>query len=344
MSTDLHHVLQRISAVVLNGPQVVPNSLWLLAQASKGADFALACEVPGPVELSQALRTRLRHVDVLPPLLPADPEVPFGAESLVVFYADSTERERGPDREVRLRNRQRDNDRLVTGALFPARRSLPATVALEDAQRALPPDSVLVSIFLGAYPGAGEADGYRISVSTLVLAADDVLSHQYVLDEPEHGTLLMLPDDAPGPAFSCHPIAHFVEPVRRAVLAEPFSRPVTPEAQQLLDAVGEQGLPSLGRLLPKWRAAGKTHICVWPHGPLHFLPFALVAVDGKPLAEDWTVTQISNASFLHRQPSPGVVGDRRLVVVDAAASAGFGLPRIDLSSQVDQIAEHYNAV
>ena len=33
------------------------------------------------------------------------------------------------------------------------------------------------------------------------------------------------------------------------------------------------------------REQGKDHLCIVPHGPLHFLPYHLLELEGKPLAD-----------------------------------------------------------
>ena len=338
----LHQLLQRVSAVLLSGPQVDVQSLWLLAQAGKGMDLTLACESAGPIEMGTGLRRRLDTTRRSLPLLPPDPEVPFGAEASVLYYADSGEDEQGSDPETGWRNNQRENDRRISATLARARGPLHELIDVDSAMRALPSDSVLISMFLGTFRAAEHNDGrLRMSVSTLAMTNEAVMHHQYVVEDPEVGVFVASKDE-PGPTYTVHPLAHIVEPLRRELLADPFSRPVTREAQRLLDYAVESGLPALTKWLPEWRAAGKTHLCVWPHGPLHFLPFALIGVDGRPLAQDWTVTQTVSANVLRERRSHVDASARgNLVILGAADTAGGELPNVDLNCQIGRLAKLY---
>ena len=43
---------------------------------------------------------------------------------------------------------------------------------------------------------------------------------------------------------------------------------------------------------------GKTHLCIVPHGAMHYLPFHLLLVDGKPLGDTWNVSYLPNTRLL----------------------------------------------
>jgi len=45
-------------------------------------------------------------------------------------------------------------------------------------------------------------------------------------------------------------------------------------------------------VLVKLKDEGKDHLCVIPHGPLHYYPFHLLGEPGSPLANDWIVTYL----------------------------------------------------
>ncbi len=50
--------------------------------------------------------------------------------------------------------------------------------------------------------------------------------------------------------------------------------------------------------LAKFQAAGKDHLCISPHGPLHYYPFHLLSPGGVPLAGEWKVTYIPSMAML----------------------------------------------
>jgi hypothetical protein len=69
-------------------------------------------------------------------------------------------------------------------------------------------------------------------------------------------------------------------------------------AAGLLDTGLAGYLGNLPSYLAKQRAAGKNHLCIVPHGPLHFLPFHAIRENGKPLAETWAITYLPNLGLL----------------------------------------------
>jgi CHAT domain-containing protein len=62
--------------------------------------------------------------------------------------------------------------------------------------------------------------------------------------------------------------------------------------------------------LRAYREAGKSHLCVVPYGPYHFVPLGLLAGEGPPLADEWAVTVLPNLSLLDdRRPSSKHLAD-----------------------------------
>ncbi len=74
--------------------------------------------------------------------------------------------------------------------------------------------------------------------------------------------------------------------------------PLSEAAASLLDTGLAGYLGNLPAYLAKQRAAGKNHLCIVPHGPLHFLPFHAIRENGKPLAETWAITYLPNLGLL----------------------------------------------
>jgi CHAT domain-containing protein len=50
--------------------------------------------------------------------------------------------------------------------------------------------------------------------------------------------------------------------------------------------------------LAEFKAAGRDHLCIVPHGPFHFFPFHLLGPPGHPLAEDFAVTYLPQLHLL----------------------------------------------
>nr|WP_239112040.1 CHAT domain-containing protein [Streptomyces anulatus] len=120
-----------------------------------------------------------------------------------------------------------------------------------------------------------------------------------------------------------HPVADLVEAVRTEVERDPLFGDVTPEGRRLLTG-HELPLPGADRWAA-WKARGKDRLLLWPHGALHYLPVALCAADGRPIADDWTVTTIVGLEAL--LPVDGPARPRRTAVL-ASAHGGvpYGLP------------------
>ncbi|MBT1098781.1 CHAT domain-containing protein [Streptomyces sp. Tu10] len=120
-----------------------------------------------------------------------------------------------------------------------------------------------------------------------------------------------------------HPVADLVDAVRTEVERDPLFGDVTPEGRRLLTG-HELPLPAAD-LWAAWKARGKDRLLLWPHGALHYLPVALCTADGRPIADDWTVTTIVGLEAL--LPVDGPVRPRRTAVL-ASANGGvpYGLP------------------
>jgi CHAT domain-containing protein len=117
-----------------------------------------------------------------------------------------------------------------------------------------------------------------------------------------------------------------VAELREEVNADPLGHPVTLRAQDLLEKnYADFGGPP-AETLARWRAAGKRHLCFWPHGPLHFVPFHLLRVNGRPLADDWIVTTVSSSAQLRPREAPADERRRTLIVGSPYGGVTFGLP------------------
>ncbi|ARQ69897.1 CHAT domain-containing protein [Streptomyces marincola] len=116
-----------------------------------------------------------------------------------------------------------------------------------------------------------------------------------------------------------HPVADLVEAIRTETERDPLFADVTPEGSRLL-AAGELPIGGSDRWA-HWRAQGKDRILAWPHGALHYLPLPVCRVEGRLIADDWTVTVIAGLEAL--APAEAPVRPRRTAVL---ASAVGGVP------------------
>jgi CHAT domain-containing protein len=95
----------------------------------------------------------------------------------------------------------------------------------------------------------------------------------------------------------CHPLGLSVSALREAVAGNSLSMIETlkNDAHTLFGPIREK--------LARWREQGKDHLCVVPHGPLHYYPFHLLGEEEAPLAADWAVTYLPNLCMLRATPA-----------------------------------------
>ncbi|GGR50879.1 hypothetical protein GCM10010497_62870 [Streptomyces cinereoruber] len=286
------------------GPTIDPPVMSGIHQGAKGMEFTLSAGRPGALEFSRRLRgmldrTRRAEADLPEPL--PDFDLPGGAETAMLYYLGSGEAEQETDPEAEVRNLQRAADRWISTELRAARGpTWFPLMRLDEIQALLPADTVLLSLFLGQVRHLSSPDPVP-AVQGLAVTREDV-SHRTVVLPGLAGTLFRVSKG--GHTLHVSPAAIQVAEVRREITADPLHRDVTRTAARLLAEDSSSYLAGFTASLPSWRALGKTHLCVWPHGPLHYLPFHLLSAKGRPLDDDWTVTQLPGlSSLLHPAPA-----------------------------------------
>lgn len=91
---------------------------------------------------------------------------------------------------------------------------------------------------------------------------------------------------------------------REIVIDPPTGRPITDKGQEFLgDFGGARVGPIFQQTLSDLRRTGCDHLCIVPHGALHFFPLHLVSFGDRLLADDWTVTYLPAIRLLFRQKS-----------------------------------------
>ncbi|MBA0053353.1 CHAT domain-containing protein [Streptomyces sp. AJS327] len=333
---DLYQqLIAKVSGAVLH-----PALTLTIHQAAKGIDLTLIAGRPGPLAPSATLTRLLARVRANESRLPgplSEPELPSPEEAML-FYVGAGESEPGNDAETEHRNKQRAADRLITRELLATARADRMPMMFPDELRALlTEDTVLLSLYLGHAHRDGTGDPV-VSLSGLAVTRDDVEHHTVLLPNFDGGLVRFT---HAGHSLSAHPVAFHVAGLRRAVVADPLHRPVSRAAQRWLREDSAPYLAGFTASLDGWRAQGKRHLCVWPHGPSHYLPYHLLEVDGRPLAESWTVTQVPSLGLLrprapaaHRPPGRGLV-----VFASAAGAAQHGLLAQDvLETHATQVA------
>ena len=82
---------------------------------------------------------------------------------------------------------------------------------------------------------------------------------------------------------------------------------LTANAQGILTRLYEALVAPVGELLAPYR-----HLIIVPHGPLHYLPFHALYTEGQYLLEEFEISYLPSASYLHYCQDSGI-GDRKLI-------------------------------
>ncbi|WP_327316655.1 CHAT domain-containing protein [Streptomyces sp. NBC_01235] len=338
----LRDLYQRL-IVKLSGPAISYGLMMAIHQAAKGIDFTVITGRPGPFTPSARLSRLLARIKADESRLSgplSEPELP-GPDEAMLFYVGTGESEPGGDAETEHRNMQRAADRWISQELLASGRMdrmdrMPMMFP-DELQALLTEDTVLLSLYLGHTQRDG-TEAPVTSLSGMAVTRDDMEHHTVLLPNFEAGLIRFM---RAGHTLSAHPVVFHVAALRQAVVADPLHRPVSRDAQGQLRDDSVPYLAAFTASLDGWRAQGKRHLCIWPNGPLHYLPYHLLEVNGRPLAEDWTVTQVPSLGFLRTQ-APGLhrpSGRGLVAFASAAGGARHGLLAQDaLETHAVQVA------
>jgi hypothetical protein len=312
-----------------SGGAVKAELLGLILNVAKGLRFAAALLRPRPYdwrddERAVTMLERVREAEAaLPPAPPAEqPGAVLEGVSLLAAYLQPGERLPGHDAREVVENLQQAYDEYLGRRLLADVEDSAALFPTIDQVREAIDDRTVVLTYLLAPAPAGES-----GVLVLAFTRDDVTGAMGRAELPS-GVVQM---SAGGRKIVVPLLGVTMETLYESIEAEPESGPVSGEAGQLLASEHDSYIErAVGRFLAEQRARGRDHLCVVPHGPLHFLPFHLLGAPGHPLADDWIVTYLPNLRLLTRHAT---VATRRPADV-AAIGIGFagthppGLPPI----------------
>ena len=332
ISWRLRDLYQILPLMLISPAGVSHDVMFALHQAAKGVDFTIARGKAGPLALSADLTQMLERVHSAEARLPntvAEPDV-IRDDLAMLSYIGTDEAEPEADADTEQRNYQRAADRWISRELLAARQPdhIDLMPAAEKLQALLPPETVLISLYLGEHQtGTGVRPPCLYG---LAVTRETTEHHTLLLGTDRAGIYKLTRGDH---VIVVHPVALDLTSLRGAIVADPFRRVVSREAvPRLADDPGSPNpyLAGFTQNLAGWREQGKTHLVIWPHGPLHYLPFHLLSAAGQPLGHDWTVTQVPSLGFL-RGRGPGHPPGQGLVVFGAATGGSrFGLHRADI--------------
>lgn len=156
----------------------------------------------------------------------------------------------------------------------------------KDVRQLIDDRTVLVTFFLGH-----DLEGY-VSISLIMITSEDVRFAQIKLQDTIELRIKISSE-------ILHPIAFFVERVRNEILKNPENDQVASAAAlDILEANTDMFFGGFTQLLDQFRTEGKDHLCIVPHGPLHFFPFHLLGDRSRPLGAEWIITYLPNLYLL----------------------------------------------
>ncbi|MEO6446194.1 MAG: CHAT domain-containing protein, partial [Gemmatimonadaceae bacterium] len=261
--------------------EVLPVAL----QAAKGASLVAArsAHAIGKVLAQRSVRTALSNWRDASSEGVESELLDFDAESLLVANADSLQ-EPGSSAEEQRLNLGRTLDRILIAELA---KGAPADspTALDTAVLCglLPPGSVLLSMH--TYVTEKSCVGYVTMLAT----------QEGVVVRSIHGQLPYM--EMQIDHVSSDDLAGVVSALRRGLIAGgEVGHDLERAFEYAFGAVEDEQLALHRR--------GYRHLCVNPHGALHFCPLPLLGRAGRPLADDWIVTHLPAIGLLARDHAP----------------------------------------
>jgi hypothetical protein len=337
---EIHKIYQHV-AFLLSGRYIEATGTLALHTAAKGANFDSTITDFRNMRLPDSVQSLLENVQASESEL-SDPlaefELPNGAESAALFFAGSHELEEGEDPHTRLRNLQRQADHAITHEMLAGIPALPASaLTVEDLQRTLPTETVLLSLFVG--------EGYHSplqqiipTVSGIAITRERIESRTSMVSNIDGGRIEFRRGSH---MLIASPIAAGVDMLLRAISDDPLHRNLTLSARNHLTMEGRTLCGGFLGSMDRWYSEGKRHLLIWPHGPLHFAPFHLFMRDNWTVADDWTVTQIAACSSLRIGTKDSEARKGRGFLAFASAQGGLehGFPEEEpLEDHAEEIA------
>jgi CHAT domain-containing protein len=299
-ATELLRRLCRNMTAALARRSFGPDEAFFLWQIAKGLRLAGALQVASRYDwrADEEGVALLRQIEQLEATLPPDawmdtlPEAGSHLDEnfLVTAYVRPSAPHGGGSPEERLVNLQHRYDAHVNSRLLgSASADDPLFLTTAEVQATLGERTVILYFYEGA-----TADG-NAALFSLLLTDREVKVGAVASGFPS-GTIVM--SDG-GRRVELSPTAINVQSVRAEILVDPADgEAVAGEAADSLRRMVESLLGRLAEPLEELRLAGKDHLCIVPHGALHYLPFHLLGELGSPFAERWIVTYLPNLHLL----------------------------------------------
>ena len=297
---------------------------FLLSAILKGVLLGAAWEAGGDLQWIDSLESR----DLLQAIAKSRAVAPGGGilkniggltmDDLLTVFAEDTELAAGAGPDSTLHNLEVRYDQELRRHMSERRpQQVEWRPAPAEIQNALGPETVLIDYYSGNLPN-GNA-GLYVHIVTHESAGKGIVDFGIPGMQVELGTGNFLADI----------LALSVSALRTAIQQTPEKGDVSAEGQKSLDtcAYVKSGIE---KILSKFREDGKWHLCIVPHGPLHFLPFHLLPYGAGLLGDEWAVTYLPALGLLNpgRIKTPARQSKIAGFGIDFKSGVPHGLPEI----------------
>lgn len=275
---------------------IAMNDLWQLA---KGLRFASSLEGNNRPDLSDDQRSAslLQRISEVESAIPKEAEATtlddlqsLLAELALTAHDQEREQSAGSDPHQRLRNLQNSFDTHLNDRLLSQTSTEFSYVTPNQIVDALDARTVLLNYYI-----AQTADSKYVAINLQVFTKESItavniptrIENKWACITAEQQ--LLLP-----------PLGMETFSLRNFITQYPAfpGQPVSKQAAAQLEFSQRLFFGSFHDELDELKAQGKDHLCIIPHGPLHYFPFHLIGPNGKPLAEDWIVTYLPHIKTL----------------------------------------------
>lgn len=321
---------ENIFARATVGPQLNPEMLWLVFQAVKGAAFAAQSLDRGTYRVARD-PAALRLLDGIEELAEeAPPALPVGLREedlLAAYIGDPKPAGAGEPGEIR-RNLERRFDRHLQQQLARELREEAWLTPVDGLRERLGPRSALLSQHIGR-----TTDG-RVALSSLLITPRDIFFFKGLLSLPPAVIQLGKDEESITVSWFALPVASLRQDIQEdpgppGIVSDEAALTLAGDARNYLGG-------GLAERLRDLRAEGIDHLCIHPHGPLHFHPQHLLGEAPQTLADERIVTYLPHPALLGRH-HPSAEPERAPLVAFGLGFAGSADPDLPpLPGAVDE--------
>jgi hypothetical protein len=294
LNERLQDIWNRVVARTFAKQPINVELLWLEMQSAKGAMLATMLNRPERYDWhrdpdASALLARIEQARAtMPPSVSdgAPDDSPIDDELVLMAYVGSRVVEDAGDT---VSNLERRFDAHILRRMSDGSGALERHMAADDFRKLLGPRTV----FLTQY--AGHTEDGNAALITAVLSDETTFGATGVLGLPSATVTMRSGSDVIEMGW----FGPMVAALRQSIQSEPGTGAASRDAlRTLADNAGNFLGGGVREHLAQLRRDGKDHLCIHPHGPLHFHPQHLVGDPKWIVADDWIVTYVPHPALL----------------------------------------------